>query len=160
MGGGFPETNAPALSGNEGFIKSVREAEERGVAFYAECGGLMFLGNCLEMGGERYPMTGILPLSFKMEPRPVAHGYTIAEVEKETSFYPSGLILKGHEFHYSRAVLEKKEGFCFVFKMKKGKGIVEGWDGVVSGHVFGTYTHLHALGATEWIEAIINTAGG
>ncbi len=160
LGGGFPETNAPLLSRNELLLKSVQEAAEKGVAFYAECGGLMFLGTEIYFKETRYRMSGILPIRFSMQPRPVAHGYTIVETTKDSAFFRAGVQLRGHEFHYSRPEILETGKLDFVFKMKKGRGILNGLDGVVSGRIFGTYTHLHTLGSPQWLEAIINAAGG
>ncbi len=160
IGGGFPETNAPRLSGNRHFMESLRKAVARGTAIYAECGGLMFLGKSLQYGDKHYTMTGILPVSFQMKSSPVAHGYTVVEVEGGRGIFPEGLQLRGHEFHYSNPVLEDREGFSFLFRMKKGKGIIDGRDGLLKGRVFGTYTHLHALGSPEWVEALVKLAGG
>jgi cobyrinic acid a,c-diamide synthase len=66
IGGGFPETHAEALSENTGFRQSLREAARRGLPIYAECGGLMFLGESLSLGEKNYPLTGVLPIAFAM----------------------------------------------------------------------------------------------
>jgi cobyrinic acid a,c-diamide synthase len=43
-------------------LAQLRAAHRRGVAIYAECGGLMYLGSALEVtGGERYAMADIIP---------------------------------------------------------------------------------------------------
>ncbi|MBI4699426.1 MAG: cobyrinate a,c-diamide synthase, partial [Nitrospirae bacterium] len=47
IGGGFPETNALALAENTAFRNSLRDAIEKGLPVYAECGGLMYLGESL-----------------------------------------------------------------------------------------------------------------
>ena len=47
IGGGFPETHAEALSANSGLLASVREAARQGLPIYAECGGLMYLGQAI-----------------------------------------------------------------------------------------------------------------
>ena len=47
VGGGFPETQANALANSEMFRDSVKERIERGLPVYAECGGLMYLGQSL-----------------------------------------------------------------------------------------------------------------
>ena len=48
LGGGYPELHASALAANTTMLTSLREAHQRGVAIYAECGGLMYLGSLLE----------------------------------------------------------------------------------------------------------------
>ncbi|MDI6801518.1 MAG: hydrogenobyrinic acid a,c-diamide synthase (glutamine-hydrolyzing) [Thermodesulfovibrionales bacterium] len=159
IGGGFPETNAIRLAENEGFRKAVREAAGNGLPVYAECGGLMFLGDSIVVDDKKYPMTGIFPVVFEMKKKPQAHGYTIVEIERENPFYPAGTELRGHEFHYSAVVnIEKKEGMHFSFKMKRGCGIIEKADGICYKNVLAAYTHIHALGTPEWAEGFIKKA--
>ena len=87
IGGGFPETNAIALAKNTAFKKSLRNAVEGGLPVYAECGGLMYLGKALLLGNKTYPMSGIFPLTFCLEKKPQAHGYTVLEISAENPFY-------------------------------------------------------------------------
>lgn len=158
IGGGFPETNAIALSENMGFIDSLRSYIENGLPVYAECGGLMYLGKSLVLDNKTYPMAGIFPLVFSLEKRPQAHGYTVIEVSEDNPFFKKGCILKGHEFHYSKAtdIGNKKPDMCF--NVKRGKGITENMDGIFYKNVLATYTHLHAIGSPEWADGIINCA--
>lgn len=156
IGGGFPETHAIALSKNTGFRKSLRQAIERGLPVYAECGGLIYLGKSLILKGRNYPMTGIFPIVFGMEKKPQAHGYTIIKVKKANPFFPQNIILKGHEFHYSRITeMKEKDGIDMVFKVQRGNGIKNSMDGICYKNVLATYTHLHALGSPEWTEGLI-----
>ncbi|MBI5408168.1 MAG: cobyrinate a,c-diamide synthase [Nitrospirae bacterium] len=104
IGGGFPETHAIALAENVSFRNSLYNAIQNGLPVYAECGGLMYLGNSLILEGKPYPMVGALPITFDLEKKPQAHGYTIVEVESTNPFYPLKTVLKGHEFHYSRVL--------------------------------------------------------
>jgi cobyrinic acid a,c-diamide synthase len=159
IGGGFPETNALKLARNESFKFSLKDAADRGLPIYAECGGLMFLGEAIIMAGQRYQMAGIFPLVFEMRQRPEAHGYTIVEVDYANPFYPVGTLLHGHEFHYS-AVLDydEKENISTAFKMNRGQGIAAKRDGICYRNVLGTYTHIHALGSPEWVNGLINMA--
>ncbi|MBA3071298.1 MAG: hydrogenobyrinic acid a,c-diamide synthase (glutamine-hydrolyzing), partial [Nitrospirae bacterium] len=164
IGGGFPETHAIALAENSDFRDSLRKAVERGLPVYAECGGLMYLGESLVIDGRTYPMTGIFPFSFSLEKKPQAHGYSIAEVQKANPYYQEGAVLKGHEFHYSRvinpeAVSEfKTSNIYFAFGMKRGEGITDKLDGLCYKNVLATYTHTHALGTPEWTDGMIKKA--
>ena len=159
IGGGFPETNALHLAQNVSFLDSVRQAAQNGMPIYAECGGMMFLGEAIVMNGRRYQMAGIFPLVFEMRQKPEAHGYTVVEVDESNPFYPVGTVLHGHEFHYS-AVLEYdgKEPTSLVFAMKRGCGIADKRDGICYKNVLGTYTHIHALGTPEWVRGLIAKA--
>jgi cobyrinic acid a,c-diamide synthase len=159
IGGGFPETHASALSANEKLRHVIREAAEEGLPIYAECGGLMYLSEELIWDGKTYPMVGILPAVIGVSKKPQGHGYTIIEVEARNPYFKTGQILKGHEFHYSYALdMTAKDGVSFVFKMKKGEGIIKGMDGFCYKNVLATYTHLHALGTKAWVNGIMKMA--
>ncbi len=157
IGGGFPETNAITLSENKRFMDSLSQAVEDGLPVYAECGGLMYLGREIEFQGKCFPMTAILPISFRMESSPVAHGYTMVEVKDDNPYFQKGISLKGHEFHYSR-VMGYDSNLKMVFAMNRGRGIDGKSDGIVYRNVLATYTHLHALGSPEWVEGMIRAA--
>ena len=159
IGGGFPETNAIALAKNTAFKKSLQNAVEGGLPVYAECGGLMYLGKALVLENKKYPMSGIFPLTFSLEKKPQAHGYTVVEISAENPFYPLGTVLKGHEFHYSKVFdREIKDGTHFSFLMKRGQGIIDKMDGLCYKNVLATYTHLHALGSPEWADGLVRQA--
>jgi len=159
IGGGFPETHALDLARNTEFREALRRSIEGGLPVYAECGGLMFLGEALIVRGERYPMAGVFPLVFEMRTRPQAHGYTIVEVERQNPFYPVGTVMHGHEFHYSAVLnLPGDDMLSTAFRMRRGNGIGRGVDGLWYKNVFATYTHLHAYGAQEWVEAMVRLA--
>lgn len=155
IGGGFPETHAVALAENRSFRKSLRKAAEAGLPIYAECGGLMYLGQSLQMGGKTYPMSGVLPLEFELHKRPRGHGYTNIIVDTENLFFPVGTRLKGHEFHYSAVKEGMPETITTAFKLERGTGISHSRDGIIYKNVIATYTHLHALGSPEWVDAVI-----
>jgi cobyrinic acid a,c-diamide synthase len=162
IGGGFPETNASNLAKNGSFKNSLKKAAEQGLPIYAECGGLMFLGDFITINDEKFPMVGLFPLKFRMKNRPQAHGYTILEVQKDNPFYPVGLVLHGHEFHYSSVdafdIKDSRGEIFFAFKVKRGFGIIDGLDGICYKNVLASYTHVHALGVSEWAKGLLNKA--
>ena len=158
IGGGFPECQAQALAVNNSFRDSLRDNIERGLPVYAECGGLIYLGQSLTVDGTRFEMVGALPIDFFLEKRPQGHGYTVLEVEYENPFYPVGQILRGHEFHYSRAVVGEEEDFVSVFSVKRGHGVDGLRDGICRRNLLATYTHIHAGGNPKWGEGIFNAA--
>jgi cobyrinic acid a,c-diamide synthase len=158
IGGGFPETQAALLAGNKSFRRSMQEAAEGGLPIYAECGGLMFLGESLIVGDKQYPMVGFLSISFGMEKRPQGHGYTVLHVEEENPFYPRGTEIMGHEFHYSRILSRKEDAGHLAFRVKRGIGMDGKRDGLCRKNVLATFTHVHALGTREWAEGIVGKA--
>lgn len=158
IGGGFPETQAQALADNVTFRASLKERIEEGLPVYAECGGLMYLGKALVVEGNEFPMVGALPLSLMLEKKSQGHGYTILEVTDKNPYYPVGEVLKGHEFHYSKAVLHPSEDTRTVFKVLRGEGIDGQRDGLCRKNVLATYTHIHAGGNPEWAGRILAVA--
>lgn len=159
IGGGFPETNALRLAENVSFRASVKTAAENGLPMYAECGGLMFLGESIVVDGVAHPMAGVFSLTFSMSKRPRAHGYTVATVASRNPYYPVGSQLRGHEFHYSSVSnVQPGDGISYAFAMERGEGIAEGRDGICYKNVLATYTHTHALGTPLWAEALIRKA--
>jgi cobyrinic acid a,c-diamide synthase len=160
IGGGFPETQAQALADNHTFRASLRNAIEEGLAVYAECGGLMYLGEHLVVDGDTYPMVGALPMDFALQKRPQGHGYTILEVDHPNPYYPVGQIIKGHEFHYSKPIMTRKEGVKFIFNVSRGNGIIDQRDGICKKNLLATYTHVHGAGFPQWATCFFRVANG
>lgn len=158
IGGGFPETHAEILAEKEAFRNSLKLLADQGLPIYAECGGLMYLGEELILEGRSYPMAGVLPLAFGLCKKPQGHGYTVFRVEEKNPFYEVGTEIKGHEFHYSSVLKCPEEKGSLVFSMKRGIGIKDRRDGAVYKNVLATYTHVHALGSPEWAEALVKKA--
>ncbi len=158
IGGGFPETHAAELAANTAFSRRLRELVEEGLPVYAECGGLMYLGEALEVEGRRHAMTGVLPVAFGLFKRPQGHGYTVVAVEGANPFYPAGTEIRGHEFHYSRVLRWTGRDSDLVFRMRRGVGIHGHRDGILYKNVLATYTHIHALGTPGWATALVRNA--
>ncbi len=155
IGGGFPETSAGALAANTSFRDSIKTAAETGLPIYAECGGLIYLGESIELEGEVYPLAGVFPVRFGMSQKPQAHGYSIFTVEGENPFYEKGSEIKGHEFRYSTILDWPGESDDLPLKMKRGVGFSKGREGLVMNNVLALYTHIHALGTPEWARGFM-----
>lgn len=158
IGGGFPETQAQILAGNQTFRESLKQLIEDGLPVYAECGGLLYLGENLIVDGNTFPMVGALPLSFSMEKKPQGHGYTILETDHENPYYPVGEKLRGHEFHYSRPVEDSSRKITSVFKVIRGRGLDGRRDGLCRKNLLATYTHIHAAGNHLWGQKFYQAA--
>ena len=158
IGGGFPETHAEALANNKSFRITLKALAEDGLPIYAECGGLMYLGEALVLEKISYPMVGVFPLTFDFYPRPQGHGYTVVTVENENPFYEIGTEIRGHEFHYSRVLQWSGGEKDLVFRMQRGVGITRDRDGLCYKNVLATYTHIHALGTPHWAQAMVRNA--
>ncbi len=158
IGGGFPETAAPALAGNTPFLRSVRRAIEDGLPVYAECGGAVFLGEKLLVDRRQHVMAGVLPLRFVFHPKPQGHGYTMLETGGSNPFFSVGQSIRGHEFHYTGVEPGSAEGLSFAFEVRRGVGFGGQRDGVCYRNVLASYTHVHALGTPSWAPSIVRAA--
>ncbi len=159
IGGGFPETQARALADNTSFRNSLKEEIEKGLPVYAECGGLIYLGERILLKSGNFPMVGALPMEFVFQKKPQGHGYTVLETCGRNPYYPVGETLCGHEFHYSRAVFTaSEEPVRFAFNVKRGHGIDGARDGICRKNVLGTYTHIHAAGQSGWAKGLFKAA--
>ena len=158
IGGGFPETHAQQLADNKSFNRQLKALAHDGFPIYAECGGLMYLGEKLVLEGNAYPMVGVFPVAFDFFKKPQGHGYTIVTVEGENPYFDVGAEIRGHEFHYSRVSHWTGGENDLVFHMKRGVGIHKDRDGIVYKNVLATYTHVHALGTPGWAGALIRNA--
>jgi cobyrinic acid a,c-diamide synthase len=158
IGGGFPETHAQQLARNVTFREQLKSLANHGLPIYAECGGLMYLGEQLVLNETSFPMAGILPVVFGFSKKPQGHGYTIVSVEHPNPYFNVGTQLKGHEFHYSHVLKWRGTDNNLAFNMKRGTGFVNHRDGVCYKNVLATYTHIHALGTPSWAKAMVRNA--
>lgn len=156
IGGGFPETSAKLLAANTTFRESVKKAAEEGLPIYAECGGLIYLGESIELDGNEYPLTGVFPVRFGMSKKPQAHGYSVFKTDGENPFYETGQEVKGHEFRYSTILEWQGNSDELTLEMKRGTGFMDGRDGLRMNNVLALYTHIHALGTPAWATGFMN----
>jgi cobyrinic acid a,c-diamide synthase len=102
VGGGFPELFAASLSANMSMRAAIRAAAERGLPIYAECGGLMYLGQSIEdLEGRDYAMAGVLPVRSVMQGARLTLGYRTIRATQHTCLLEAGETVRGHEFHVS-----------------------------------------------------------
>lgn len=159
LGGGFPETQAEALSANTALRERVRSLAQAGLPLYAECGGFMYLCRSLEQEGRSFPMAGVLPMATTLCPRPQGLGYVEARVERDNPFHPQGGVIRGHEFHYSACLApDPAAPGDFVLRMERGQGLQAGRDGLLTGNVWAGYIHIHALGEPHWAPRFVAAA--
>jgi cobyrinic acid a,c-diamide synthase len=157
IGGGFPETHASALASNLDFLHSLRESVRRALPVYAECGGLMLLSRAIFWQGARYEMAGVLPFDVEVCPSPQGHGYAELEVDRDNPFFAAGTVLRGHEFHYSRILLDGEPPVT-ACAVRRGTGCYGRRDGVIAGNVWAGYTHFHAAATPEWAQGLLRAA--
>lgn len=153
IGGGFPETNANQLAANQKLLRAIKSAADNGLRIYAECGGLVYLGEKLKYQDKTYSLTGVFPISFHFSTKPRGHGYTVLKITKKNQFFPVGTVIKGHEFHYTYP--EYNAGVHCVAEVMRGYGFDGCTDGLVYNNVFALYTHIHACSIKNWAQSIL-----
>jgi cobyrinic acid a,c-diamide synthase len=141
LGGGYPELHAKQLSGNRQMLETVRAFVSLGKPVYAECGGMLYLAESLRVGGENYPMAGVLPLTVEMTEKLAKFGYTTVEFTEDCLLGRKGTVVRGHSFHYSRLVSHGEVGKSYHVQYSlSGKEELEGFR---RGNVLASYIHLH-----------------
>jgi cobyrinic acid a,c-diamide synthase len=139
--GGYPELHAGRLAGNRAFLGALRDAAERGVVIYGECGGYMVLGDGLvDAAGARHAMAGLLPVETSFAERQLHLGYRLIEQIDATVLGPAGARFRGHEFHYARVLAEATD--APLFRSRDALGHDLGTVGARRGCVLGSFLHL------------------
>lgn len=156
IGGGFPEVFAEKLERNKSFRKSVYKFCDSGKPVYAECGGLMFLGESIINEEGEYDMVGFLPIKTKMHRKFRALGYCVYRVIRKNPISRVGDVIVGHEFHYSEVIpLESLE---FAYRVRRGRGVDGGHDGIILKNTLASYIHVHVLSYPKMVDKFVKTA--
>jgi cobyrinic acid a,c-diamide synthase len=150
IGGGYPELHAARLAANTGARKAIREFAAAGGPIYAECGGLMYLGETLELEDGAHPLCGVLPFSTKM-PAPLKLSYV--EVKTTGGLFGEGHSARGHLFHHSEVTSEPGVEHCYRLRTTRGEESTEGYS---SGNVLASYAHLHFASAPDLATAFVD----
>ena len=154
FGGGYPELYAAQLSANTALASEVRGFAASGRPIYAECGGMMYLGERLRTrDGQVYTMAGVLPLETEMTEKLVRFGYVEIELLHDSLLGARAKVLRGHSFHHSRSTNTRK--VAPAFRARYTLSGVNAEEGYASGNVFASYIHLHFRGAPEIAERIV-----
>ncbi len=144
LGGGYPELGAPQLSANQAMRRIIRERAAAGLPIYAECGGLMYLGQEIsDLEGKRYPMAGVLPMSVRMLPRLKSLGYREVTLTGDGLLGPAGTRIRGHEFHYSEIVEPPPASLSRLYRLTPRRGGDPVPEGYSTNQVLASYVHLH-----------------
>jgi cobyrinic acid a,c-diamide synthase len=157
IGGGFPETHADRLAKNHELKAEIKRGAENGLPIYAECGGLIYLCRSLKLKEKTYSMAGVFDIDLAMGEKPHGHGYSRMQADLDNEYYPGGIEIRGHEFHYTYP-LSEQIGEKMVLSVSKGTGIAGGRDGLVKQNVFAAYLHVHADGEGSWASNLVRLA--
>ena len=96
--GGYPELHAAQLAAGGRSLAALRSAAAIGLPIYAECGGLLLLGQSLaDVDGRDHAMAGLLP--FQARRGSLSLGYRDALAHGDGLVLRHGERLCGHEFH-------------------------------------------------------------
>ncbi len=158
IGGGFPEVYLDELGNNSAMRQSILDFINAGGPVYAECGGLMYLGNSIRWNGRQAAMVGALPVNVVVEEKPVGRGYV--ELQETGDSIWGGLAavdetIHAHEFHYSRVEFTEEVG-RFAFDVKRGWGLDGKHDGMVHKNVLAGFSHLRSAGAVDWVSRFVD----
>jgi cobyrinic acid a,c-diamide synthase len=144
--GGYPELFAEELSANVAMRTSLAAYCAGGGRAYAECGGLMYLGQQLiDAQGQPFAMVGVLPCTTSMAGARLTLGYrTVAW---------NGLTISGHEFHYS--TLADHGLTPAPATVTNAKGVAVPAPLYRQGNVWASYVHLYWGENPAFIEALL-----
>ncbi|MBI2849622.1 MAG: cobyrinate a,c-diamide synthase [Chloroflexi bacterium] len=142
IGGGFPELYAEQLATNIPMKNAVIAAVKRGMPVYAECGGLMYLGESIsDLKGKEHSMVGAIPVSTRIDKPRLSLGYRTVQALADGPVLRQGEIARGHEFHWS--VLQASAGSPNAYRITDRGESIEGFQ---QGNLLASYIHFH-LGA-------------
>jgi cobyrinic acid a,c-diamide synthase len=156
FGGGYPELFAAELSANTEARQSVRDFILRQGPVYAECGGLMYLTECIVgEGGREFAMAGILPTKATMHRRLAALGYVEVEGVNGNELLPPGQSIRGQQFRYSE-VGAVSANIKRQSRVKSAGGDEPFLEGYRVANCLASYVHLHFLSnagfAARWMD--------
>ncbi len=143
IGGGYPELFGPKLAANSRLRHRIKAKSEAGMPIYGECGGFMYLCESLfDQHGNGYPMTGCFPFTTRMYPRLKALGYREITLTRDTVIGNQGMVVRGHEFHYSELTTNTPE-VPNAYRISDRSGLDKPPDGYLVKRTLGSYNHLH-----------------
>ncbi len=155
LGGGYPENAPERLAANEDFLDGLAAFAGAEGTVYAECGGLMALGEWLETrDGERYPMAGLFDWGTRMREHPRLD-YVEVTVEQGAAVFEEGMQARGHLFHHSEIVEESEDARasrCYRVEPVREAPYREGY---ATGRVLASYVHLHFASNPAFAEAFV-----
>lgn len=150
IGGGYPELHAAKLAANEATKQAIRDFAGGGGPIYAECGGLMYLGETLELEEGTYLLCGVLPLGTKM---PASLKLAYVEVGTTGGLFGRGRNARGHLFHHSEITCKPAVERCYQLRTTRGDESEEGYR---VGNVLASYVHLHFASAPDLAAAFLH----
>jgi cobyrinic acid a,c-diamide synthase len=122
---------------------------------YAECGGLLLLGQELvDADGQRHAMAGLLP--HRACRGALSLGYRTAQVKRDGLVVRQGEVLRGHEFHRWQLGDSPMEAAPWQLEGWGVRSRVEGWTDTA---VHASWLHLHWGGCPSIPQRLTHAAG-
>lgn len=144
LGGGYPEVFAGLLSSNTAMLEDIRQASQKGMPVYAECGGFMYLCRSItDQENNRLRMVGCFPFNARMKNSMAAMGYRQIRMARDTIIGKKDMVVRGHEFHYSEIEIESCETADRVYLVAQRSGAASQSEGYQQYNTLGSYIHLH-----------------
>ncbi|QJD79657.1 cobyrinate a,c-diamide synthase [Spirosoma rhododendri] len=149
--GGYPELHAQQLSANESMRTSIHDYCLSGGLAYAECGGLMYLSQSIQVqsrltrSGTAWPMAGVLDVTTSMQAAKLTLGYRTVNW--------NDMRINGHEFHYSN--LAEPTPLPSVASISNAKGIPVETKLYRVQNTFASYVHLYWGDNPAFIEHLL-----
>jgi len=143
IGGGYPELFGDKLAKNSKLRDRIKKKSNDGMPIYGECGGFMYLCEALlDQHGNRYPMAGCFPFTTRMFSQLKALGYREITLTRDTVIGNQGMIVRGHEFHYSELTTNTPD-VQNAYRISDRSGLDKPPDGYRVKRTLGSYNHLH-----------------
>lgn len=155
LGGGYPELYLEQLSQNTGLLSEIRRAIQKGMPTLAECGGFLYLQQCLDSDqGQQFQLVGALPGRGFSTPRLQRFGYLHLMGDRDSMLFRSGEPVPAHEFHYWDCTANGTD-----LQARKPNG--KSWRcGYVGPRLYAAFPHLHFGGkiplAQRFVAAMLD----
>lgn len=143
LGGGYPELFARELDSNQVMRREIKRFAAGGGIIYAECGGLMYLGNTIrDFDNNDFEMVGVFTFTTRMEKKLTDLGYYTVKVLKDNILSKKGDVIKGHQFRYS-SLEGISPSISSVYQIRKGNSDELRREGFALDNVLASYVHIH-----------------
>lgn len=153
LGGGFPELYAREIAANVGMRADFAHLARRRAPIYAECGGLMALGQeVVTFEGEHFAGFGLLPVVSRMVRDRLTLGYREIEAVRSSALLEKGERLRGHEFHWS--IADAPPAALAAYRLLPD-GPLEGY---CVGSILGSYVHLSFAAESAPLARFVRSA--
>ncbi len=159
LGGGYPEEFAAELANNQTMRQAIADFSQQNRPIYAECGGLMYLGEKLKTTAGEFPMVGVLAGHSEMTPRLKRFGYCYATAQQDTLLVAKGQRIAGHEFHHSLFHATGVQPLLELTKERDGQ-VVDHWTGGYQvRRTFASYVHVHFYQNPQLLQHLLQEMG-